>query len=138
MENDGYLKGIDFSHVPAKYWSDVTKMNYVQRRVIVASIQYYVIGEGIIPDAVYDGISHQLVQMMEEYSEETCKRSQYWYCMHDFDGSTGFDLYSRLNKRDKDYLMKIAEHVMAAYKIKGKEDSKKESGKDARTKKRKR
>lgn len=139
MKNDGYLKGIDFSHVPAKYWSDATKMSYVQRRVIVASIQYYVLGEGIIPDQVYDGFSHQLVKMMEKYSKETCERSQYWYCMYDFDGSTGFDLYSRLTKKDQEYLMLIAKNVMVAHGRKVREPktmSKRRSGKDVGTKKR--
>ena len=28
--------------------------------------------------------------------------------MYDFDGTTGFDLYSRLNEHDKKYLMSIA------------------------------
>ena len=32
--------------------------------------------------------------------------------MYDFDGTTGFDLYSRLNEADKRYLMQIARHVL--------------------------
>lgn len=34
--------------------------------------------------------------------------TQYGYIMYDFDGTTGFDLYSRLNEHDKKYLISIA------------------------------
>ena len=35
----------------------------------------------------------------------------YYYAMHDFDGSTGFDIPSRLTKKDRDYLTHIASMV---------------------------
>ena len=31
--------------------------------------------------------------------------------MYDFDGTTGFDLYSRLNEKDKRYVMQIARYI---------------------------
>ncbi len=34
--------------------------------------------------------------------------------MCDFDGTTGFDLYDRLNANDKQYLMNIACHALHA------------------------
>ena len=40
--------------------------------------------------------------------------------MYDFDGSTGFDLYERLNDHDKDYLMKLA--MLGLGKVKVKEE----------------
>lgn len=37
--------------------------------------------------------------------------------MYDFDGTTGFDLYDRLNEHDKEYLMNIACHYLNKSKI---------------------
>ena len=46
--------------------------------------------------------------------------TQYGYCMNGFDGSTGFDLYEKLNSHDKDYLMKLA--MLGLGKVKVKEE----------------
>ena len=37
--------------------------------------------------------------------------------MYDFDGTTGFDLYDRLNEHDNEYLMNIACHYLNKSKI---------------------
>ena len=50
---------------------------------------------------------------MEQASEEELETTDYWYCMYDFDGSTGFHLYDRLTKYDKRYLTKIAQYVLS-------------------------
>lgn len=103
--------GINFDIMPCKYWSNTTKMSYLQRRIIVYSIMYYEANESCVSDRFYDNISHQLVKLMQESSEEQCKATTYWYAFYDFDGSTGFDIPSRLNKHDKEYLSMIAKGV---------------------------
>lgn len=103
--------GINFDVMPCKYWSNTTKMSYLQRRIIVYSIMYYEDNESCVSDQFYDNISHQLVQLMQESSEEQCKTTTYWYAMYDFDGSTGFDIPSRLTKKDREYLSMIATYV---------------------------
>ncbi len=55
------------------------------------------------------------MQLKNENPEEY-EKSQYFYCMKDFDGSTGFDLYDRLNNHDKQYLQQIANTVIKNYK----------------------
>ena len=102
---------IDFSKMPCIYWSDATKISYLQRRIIVYSIMYYEHNESCVPDSVYDSISRQLVELMRKCDPEELKKSTYYYCMHDFDGSTGFHIYSRLTKYDKEYLSHIASIV---------------------------
>lgn len=97
------------------YWSNKLKISYLQRRIIVHSILYYELDNSLIDDWDYDGISKQLVRLMNETSEGECEKSDYWYCMHDFDGTTGFDLYNRLNKKDKSKLMNIALMVLDCY-----------------------
>ena len=41
-------------------------------------------------------------------------KTQYGYVMYDFDGTTGFDLYSRLNEKDKRYLMQLARYIFGS------------------------
>ena len=47
---------IDFSKMPCIYWSDSTKISYLQRRIIVYSIMYYEQNESCVPDKYYDSI----------------------------------------------------------------------------------
>jgi len=112
---------IDFSKCPCIYWSDSTKISYLQRRIIVWSIMYYEYDESCVPDYVYDAVSHQLVKLQKQASEEDFKKSTYYYAMHDFDGSTGFDIPSRLTKKDRKYLQTIAKMVHKQWqeKLKG-------------------
>lgn len=44
------------------------------------------------------------------------KRSRYYYAMYDFDGSTGFDIPSRLTKEDYEHLWKVATMVYGQWK----------------------
>ena len=107
------MSGIDFSHVPCIYWDDNVKVSYLQRRIIVYSILYYELDKPILSDKQYDSISQQLVNMMNNVEKSELEKSKYWYCMYDFDGSTGFDLYSRLNPEDQHYLMELANMILS-------------------------
>lgn len=102
---------IDFSKAPCIYWSDTAKISYLQRRIIVYSIMYYEHNESCVSDAEYDSISRQLVKLQKKASKEAWEKSTYYYAMHDFDGSTGFDIPSRLTKKDREYLTDIARIV---------------------------
>lgn len=115
---------IDFSKVPCIYWSNVTKMSYLQRRVIVYSLMYYDFDESCISDREYDSISHQLVALMNESTQKEKEETIYWYAMYDFEGSTGFDIPGRLTKEDKDYLTNLARHIHRSWK----RNEKKKSG----------
>lgn len=97
------------------YWSNTLKMSYLQRRIIVHSILYYKLNESVIDDFQYDGISRQLIRLISESSDDEIKQTTYYYCMYDFDGTTGFDLYDRLNKKDKVHLLNIAYRVLDCY-----------------------
>lgn len=97
--------------MPCVYWSDSTKISYLQRRIIVWSIMYYEHNESCVPDVVYDAVSYQLVELQNSANEEEVRASTYYYAMHDFDGSTGFDIPSRLTKEDREYLTHIANMV---------------------------
>lgn len=109
---------IDFSKMPCAYWSNSTKISYLQRRIAVYSIMYYEHDESCVSDFEYDSISKQLVELMKESTEEELKASTYYYAMYDFDGSTGFDIPSRLTGSDRLHLTGIANIVYWRWRTK--------------------
>lgn len=110
-------KGYDFdSYLPTRYWNDKTRIEYIQRRIIVFSIMYYELSESPLDDKQYDSIAYQLVEYMNTTPKEILEQTKYWYVFYDFDGSTGFYLQYRLTEEDKDYLHKIAQQVKKQWK----------------------
>lgn len=107
--------GVDFDKMPMRYWDVKTKIEYLQRRIIVYSIAYYELNNNIVSDKYYDEVSKQLVVLQNE-NKSVVKETMYGYVFHDFDGSTGFDLYDKLNKKDKEYLMEITQMVLRSKK----------------------
>lgn len=97
-------------------WDMITRIDYLQRRIIVSSIIYYELDDSVISDATYDGLSRQLKSLMDEC--ENVEDSKYWYVFKDWDGSTGYFLYHNLSAEDRQYLDTIAYHVHKAYKEK--------------------
>lgn len=116
MSYEDLGSGINFNNMPCIYWSSTTKMSYLQRRVIVYSIMYYENNESCISDREYDAISYQLLDLMNASTQEEKEATTYWYAMHDFDASTGFDIPGRLKKKDKEYLTHIAGYVYKLWK----------------------
>lgn len=99
---------IKFDTCPSIYWSDSTKISYLQRRIIIYSIMYYELNESCVSDREYDSISKQLVELQNKADKKEFEESMYYYAMHDFDGSTGFDIPSRLTEKDREYLTNLA------------------------------
>lgn len=113
-------KGYDFdSYLPTRYWNNKTRIEYIQRRIIVFSIMYYELSESPLDDKQYDSISYQLVEYMNTTPKEILEQTKYWYVFYDFDGSTGFYLPYRLTEEDKDYLYNIAQQIKTLYKSGG-------------------
>lgn len=106
------------------YWSNKLRIEALQRWIIVHSILYYEMDNSVVEDKQFDANAKQLVQMQQDYEDEA-KETQYWYMFYDFDGSTGFDLYSRMKKKDRVYLTKIAQHVLVLCSGGHKSESKK-------------
>lgn len=98
-----------------KELSPQEKVDYAARFIIIHSIIYYELNESVIPDKRFDKKAESLVKLIKKYPEET-KNSEYYRAIYDFDGSTGFHLYSRLKKSQRRYLKQIARHVIRLYK----------------------
>ena len=90
-------------------WDKITCINFLQRKIILNCIAYYHLNTNKLTDKEYDELSRQLVSLQKDIN---INDTQYGYVMYDFDGTTGFDLYDRLNAHDKQYLMNIACHAL--------------------------
>ena len=97
-------------------WDLKTRIEYLQRKIILNSIAYYMFDESRLSDRAYDEMCKQLVELHKEYGD--ISDTQYGYVMYDFDGSTGFDLYYRLNEHDRDYLTSIACFALGRRRVK--------------------
>lgn len=98
-------------------WDKKTCIDFLQRKIILNCIAYYELNTNKLSDKEYDELSKQLVRMQNELSPEHIMETQYGYVFYDFDGSTGFDLYHRLNEHDRQYLLQLA-NVMLRNDIK--------------------
>ena len=96
-------------------WDKITCINFLQRKIIINSIAYYELDNPVLSDKQYDELCKQLVSLQEDID---LNLTQYGYCMSGFDGSTGFDLYGKLNSHDKDYLMKLSMLGLRDVKVK--------------------
>ena len=99
-----------------KHWSLLTKIDYLQRKILLNSIAYYEYDASTVDDHFYDSICRQLVYLHEIYNEETgrdfSRDSEYGYVYYDFTGYTGFHLYSRLEPEDRYWLdMMVQCHI---------------------------
>lgn len=99
--------------VPFKLWNNETKINFLQRRIIVHSIIYYNMNASCIEDKQFDKESKMLVALQNDAPIEVLQKTELFYVMKDFDGSTGFDLYDRLTPEDKEKYSRIAKCVHA-------------------------
>lgn len=95
------------------YFTEKLKIDFMQRVILLHSYIYYEHDKNIWTDKQFDSHAKQLVEMQAGKTEEWIKqKTQYGYVFYDFDGSTGFDLWGRLNKKDKQYLSNIAERML--------------------------
>lgn len=95
--------------MPTKFkndWDTLTRINFLQRKIIIASIAYYELDEYIMSDFQYDDSVKQLKELMNKCEEK--EQSRYWYVYKDWTGATGCFLYSHLNEDDKRRLLEDA------------------------------
>lgn len=88
------------------HWDELACISHLQRRIILYSIAYYEFDCSPISDYEYDKMAHELVDRMRRCNN--VEDSRYYYAFYDYDGSTGFNLYSRLTDADKEPLMYIS------------------------------
>ena len=85
-----------------------SKIEFLQRKIILNSIAYYEYDTNFISDRYFDSMCKELVALQTEYGDVS--DTQYGYAFYDFDGSTGFDLIYRLTEEDRKYLVQMVRH----------------------------
>lgn len=94
------------------YWTDKLKIDFLQRVILIHSYLYYEKDNSIWTDRKYDEVAKQLTNMQEERTTKWIEdKTQYGYCFYDFDGTTGFLLWDRLKKKDKEQIAGIANSI---------------------------
>ena len=92
------------------YLDNKHKCNFLQRVILINSIMYYELNTTKMSDKKFDSVCKQLLNLKKQTSNY--KQTEYYFVFKDFDGSTGFDLYHRLNKKDKKYLLNITNFIL--------------------------
>lgn len=95
------------------YWTDKLKIDFLQRVILIHSYLYYEKDASVWSDRHFDEVAKQLTKMQKTKSVVWIKENtQYGYAFYDFDGTTGFDLWERLKKKDKRFIQGIAERII--------------------------
>ena len=102
--------------------SNLERCSVLQRKIILHSILYYELNVNILSDQQFDKMCKKLLTGIKHTKDY--KKSDYFYVFYDFDGSTGFHLYHRLDEDDKEYLMGLARYIYKLYLQEQKEKSK--------------
>lgn len=94
------------------YWTEAEKISFLQRVILVHSYLYYEKDSPVWADKQFDEVAKQLSDMQKERLPEWIHRkTQYGYAFYDYDGSTGFHLFHRLDRKDRKQIAGIAESI---------------------------
>lgn len=95
------------------YWTDKLKIDFLQRVILIHSYLYYEADNSVWSDKKYDEVARQLTDIQNKHTKSWVHNiTQYGYCFYDFDGTTGFDLWYRLNLKDRNMIKGIAERIV--------------------------
>ena len=89
-------------------WSQEMFVSFLQRVIIVNSKLYYDTETVKLTDKQYDNLCKQL---LTEQSKVSIEDTDYSNAFYDFDGSTGFHLYSRLTDKQRFYVDSIVNTI---------------------------
>ena len=83
-------------------FTDLEKIQLLQRSILVNSYAYYELNENILSDYQYDMNARQLLELKKN-SPDAYKKSRYRRYFDNFESGTGFDLTSRIKSNKKLY-----------------------------------
>lgn len=104
----------------SKQFTDLEKIQLLQRSILVNSYAYYELNENILSDHQYDMNTRQLLQLKRD-NPEVYKQSRYYDYFDNFESGTGFDLSSRIKKDQRLYKNVSRDAYMALEMKKGRE-----------------
>lgn len=109
---------IDFKDKKFENWKGLDKINYLQRAILIYSYLYYDKSISIVSDKYFDSVSKQLAEIQVK-NENKLNKTQYYKAFKDFDGTTGYYLFSRLNKEEKERIVIISKIIYKRFKKSG-------------------
>jgi len=86
------------------------KIDRLQRIIILHSYIYYHLDDNVLTDFEYDSKAHRLAAYKQEYPELWKSSKYYEQFGDDYDGSTGFGLYDRLDPEQQKIIRHIAKY----------------------------
>ncbi len=89
------------------------KINRLQKSIILHSYIYYELVDSIINDKIYDKMCHEYLTLIKDYD---IKKSKFYIVFRDFDGTTGFDLYYKLQDHQKEGIKVLAKNMVNYHK----------------------
>lgn len=92
------------------YWENITKIEMLQRWILVHSYLYYDLNSSVVSDTMFDKNCVQLATLKRK-AARSYRRSKYGYAMKDFDGSTGFGFVELLNSEHAKLIMRDASNL---------------------------
>jgi hypothetical protein len=97
-------------------FTDLQKIQLLQRSILVNSYCYYELNENILSDYQYDMNTRQLLEL-KKTNPEAYQKSRYRRYFNDFESGTGFDLTDRLRVNRKLY-QNVARDAHLALRLK--------------------
>ena len=92
------------------YWKSKARIDLLQKWILVHSFLYYELNESIVSDEMFDNNCLQLYKFKVKY-KQSYRKSNYYYAMKNFDGSTGFGYFEKLNKENSYSVMRDANYA---------------------------
>lgn len=90
------------------YLDTDSKLDLLAKWIIVHSVIYYELNDNIVSDKQFDDNCKQFMELKRSGS----KSYKWYYVMRDFDGSTGFHLYSKMGLKHRQEVMAIADWLI--------------------------
>lgn len=102
---------MDFS---ARNFTDLEKIQLLERSILVNSYAYYEMNENILSDFQYDANTRQLLEL-KKTNPNAYKKSRYYKYFDNFESGTGFDLTGRI-KKDTELFEQVSRDANMALK----------------------
>jgi NAD-dependent DNA ligase len=83
-----------------KKFSNVERINLLERWILFHSYVYYEKNDNIVSDSIYDKNAHTLAVAINKYPR-SFSRSRYKKFFEDYDGNTGMDLVEKIKRSNK-------------------------------------
>lgn len=84
-----------------------TRIDFLQRFIILHSYIYYELDNNAISDKMYDEIAKELVAYREKYPDLWTRSMYYKQFGDEYNGATGFTLYHDLDDRQKEIIRSL-------------------------------